>query len=284
MGGDVVKIRFLGTGASEAIPALFCECDTCKMARRLGGKNIRTRAQALVNDDLLIDFGPDTNYHAIQSGLELANIKHCLITHAHSDHLYLDDIEKRRFGFAYISDEAEPLTFYGSNLIYKKISSFIKNGRLYDSTRVAAKEIFRYSPFSFEDYTVTALDATHSKNTDPVIYMIEKDGKSLLYAHDTGLFPDSVWKYFKKTKPRFSLVSLDCTGGSKPISYKEHMNAERCKAIKEKLLEYGYADENTVFCLNHFSHNGIDTDFDTFCSLPQTKEFVVTYDGLVVEF
>lgn len=279
-----MKIKFLGTGASEAIPALFCECDTCKMARRLGGKNIRTRAQALVNDEILIDFGPDTNYHAIQNGLELAKIKHCLITHAHSDHLYLDDVEKRRYGFAYITNNKEPLTFYGSNLIFNKISDFIKNGRLYDSPRVSVKEIFRYSPFFIDNYKITPLEALHSQNTDPVIYMIEKDGKALLYAHDTGIFPDSVWEYFKKVSPKFDLVSLDCTGGSKPISYKEHMNAERCKAIKDKMLESGYADKNTVFCLNHFSHNGIDTDFETFCSLSQTKEFVVTYDGLEIEF
>ena len=279
-----MKIKFLGTGASEAIPALFCECDTCKMARQLGGKNIRTRAQALVDDKLLIDFGPDTNYHAIQNGLELAKIKHCLITHAHSDHLYLDDMEKRNVGFAYISDDAKPLTFYASSLVYQKISSFIKNGRLHDSTKVAAKEIFRFSPFSIEDYTITPLDANHISNTDPVIYMIEKDGKSLLYAHDTGLFPDSVWEYFKKIKPRFSLVSLDCTGGTKSISYGQHMNTERCKTIKEKMLAKGYADENTIFCLNHFSHNGIDTDFENFCSLPQIKDFTVAYDGLAVEF
>ena len=31
-----MKIQYLGTGAAEGIPAIFCECDTCKKARELG--------------------------------------------------------------------------------------------------------------------------------------------------------------------------------------------------------------------------------------------------------
>ncbi len=49
-----MKIKYLGTAAAEGIPAIFCECKICKKARELGGKNIRTRSQALINDDLFI--------------------------------------------------------------------------------------------------------------------------------------------------------------------------------------------------------------------------------------
>ena len=37
---------------------MFCRCELCEKARALGGKNIRTRSQALVNDDLLLDLPP----------------------------------------------------------------------------------------------------------------------------------------------------------------------------------------------------------------------------------
>ena len=33
-----MKIKFLGTGAAEGWPALFCECAACKKAEELGGK------------------------------------------------------------------------------------------------------------------------------------------------------------------------------------------------------------------------------------------------------
>ena len=49
-----MKITFLGTAAAEGIPALFCNCQCCTEARRRGGKNLRTRSQSLINDDLLI--------------------------------------------------------------------------------------------------------------------------------------------------------------------------------------------------------------------------------------
>ena len=53
-------VKYLGTGAAEGIPAVFCHCNICKHARQKKGRNIRTRSQALIDGKLLIDFGPDT--------------------------------------------------------------------------------------------------------------------------------------------------------------------------------------------------------------------------------
>ena len=55
-----MKFQYLGTAAAEGWPAVFCRCEACEEAARRGGKNIRTRSQALVNDDLLLDLPPDT--------------------------------------------------------------------------------------------------------------------------------------------------------------------------------------------------------------------------------
>ena len=53
-----MKIQILGTAAAEGWPALFCNCEACRRAREKGGKNIRTRAGTLIDDQLLIDFRP----------------------------------------------------------------------------------------------------------------------------------------------------------------------------------------------------------------------------------
>ena len=58
-----MKITFLGTAAAEAMPATFCNCKYCIEARRLGGKNIRTRSQSIIDGKLLIDLPADTYYH-----------------------------------------------------------------------------------------------------------------------------------------------------------------------------------------------------------------------------
>lgn len=54
-----MQITFLGTGAASAVPLPFCTCSLCQTARRLGAKELRARSALLVNDDLMIDFGPD---------------------------------------------------------------------------------------------------------------------------------------------------------------------------------------------------------------------------------
>ena len=79
----VLKIRYLGTAAAEGVPGVFCQCALCQHARRAGGRDIRTRSQALVDERLLIDFPPDTYLHTLYGGLELWKIHSCLITHNH---------------------------------------------------------------------------------------------------------------------------------------------------------------------------------------------------------
>ena len=36
-----MKVCYLGTGAAEGIPALFCKCSYCEGVRVRGGKEVR---------------------------------------------------------------------------------------------------------------------------------------------------------------------------------------------------------------------------------------------------
>ena len=87
-----MKLKYLGTAAAEAVPAPFCRCRVCERAREKGGRNVRTRSQALLDGRLLIDFPADTYLHALREGLRLYDISSCIITHCHSDHLYPGDL------------------------------------------------------------------------------------------------------------------------------------------------------------------------------------------------
>ena len=51
-----MKINYLGTGAAERIPGIFCNCKLCKYAREKKGREIRTQTQLIIDDVLLIDF------------------------------------------------------------------------------------------------------------------------------------------------------------------------------------------------------------------------------------
>lgn len=280
-----MKIKFLGTAAAEGIPAVFCMCDACVEARKRKGKNIRTRSQAIIDDKILIDFPADTFVHCLNNDIELAKIKHCLITHTHSDHLYLNELEMRLPVFSHLSTDSL-LTFYGLEGTMKKIDGYVEN-ELSGKPRMVATEILKpYIKTQIDEYTVTALNATHDVRSYPAFYIIEdSEGKSILYAHDTNYFSEEVWKYLDENKPKFSLVSVDCTEAMLPaMHYVGHMNLNDNVRIKNKLVELGCADENTIFISNHFSHNGVNVLYEEFSEAAEKEKFITAFDGLEIAF
>lgn len=282
-----MKIKYLGTAAAEGLPALFCKCDNCMRARELGGKNIRSRSQAIIDGKILIDWPSDAYYHMISSDMNYADITSLLVTHIHEDHFYPDDLMNRRDGFAHLGDDARQMTVYGSEDVYLPFTRTVGKVQLTWSDKRPNNVNYRlvkpYEPFDVEGYTVTALRAYHGTE-HPYIYLISKDGKTLLYAHDTDVFYDEVWQYLSDNRIRFDLVSLDCTEGDKQIRYHGHMNTYRNIETRDRLIAIGSADAGTVFVMNHFSHNGTLSVYEDM--LPRAAElgFICSYDGLEIDF
>ncbi|MBR4222457.1 MAG: hypothetical protein IKR81_14960 [Victivallales bacterium] len=54
-----MRLRILGSAAAEGWPAMFCSCPACQKARANGGKDLRRRTAYLLDEDTLIDYGPD---------------------------------------------------------------------------------------------------------------------------------------------------------------------------------------------------------------------------------
>ena len=80
------KITLLGTGACEGIPAPFCGCDLCRHARQHGGRDVRRRFGVLIDDETMIDFGPDAVDALRHAGADDTKIRRILVTHSHVDH------------------------------------------------------------------------------------------------------------------------------------------------------------------------------------------------------
>ena len=117
-----MKIQILGTAAAEGWPALFCNCEACRRAREKGGKNIRTRAGTLIDDQLLIDFSADTYGNALRFGLDLSRIHTLLVTHDHEDHLYAEDLGTRYTWFAHLDARSpETLLVYGNDRVGSQV-------------------------------------------------------------------------------------------------------------------------------------------------------------------
>jgi len=277
----MMKIKYLGTAAAEGIPAVFCACETCQKAWAAGGRNVRTRSQALIGEDLFIDMPADTYFHSIKFGIDLTDIHHCLITHVHADHCYLNELCYLRKGFSHPPEGWEGINIYGSPDVEQEFNQVVQ-GKGKEWLQFVGMAPFE--PAQVGRYTVTALKAWHG-TANPYIYLIT-DGKStLLYGHDTYIFPEETWDYLKATKPQLNLVSLDCTEGAKEdVLYRSHMCLGRNRWCRERLLEIGAADEKTKFVMNHFSHNGLSACYDDFAPIAEKEGFLTSYDGMELEF
>lgn len=274
-----MKITYLGTASSEAWPALFCNCKACRLARELGGKNVRTRSQTLIGDSLLIDFPPDTNYHVQKMNLDLKKITSLLITHSHHDHFFPYDICMRNLTFAEGVDKFR-LSIYGNKTVMEK---FYEAAKIFSDVDKFI-EFYLLEPFdqirTRDGYYVTALAADHNQPEESLIYIIERNGQSILYAHDTGIFPERTWKFLEGKY--FDLASLDCTALSRDWR-SGHMGFHAVDLVKDRLETMGCIDSDTILVLNHFAHFQ-DYTHDKICKAVENKKYHVAYDGCKFEF
>ncbi len=273
-----MKIKYFGTAAAEGIPGIFCKCETCERARKAGGKNIQTRSQAMIDNSILIDLPPDTYMHILHGGLNLSDVEHCLITHPHQDHFYPDELSMREPGFCVVE---KPLNIYAGKTAYDTVCDYIQRRHLGSNT--FAKVVSAYESFDVGGYKVTAIPATHDEKIHSMIYAVEKDGKALLYAHDTGLLTDESWDFIKKSGMEFDYVSIDCTGVLLTGWTYGHLGLDTCVEFKNKLKQCGAVKETTIFCVSHFSHNSLAIR-DEIVPYAEKLGFLVAYDGFEVEF
>lgn len=275
-----MKFQYLGTAAAEGIPALLCGCEVCTRSRKLGGRAMRTRTQAIIDDKLLIDFPADTLLHTHLYNIDFLGVNNCLITHKHGDHLYIADFEMLLPGFSHAPEDWH-MTFYGSDKVEAAIVPYIKD-QLKADKLISFERVEEYMPINISGYIVTPLKAIHDQKSGPLIYQIFDGEKTVLYGTDTHYFDDSVWEYWEKTKPYFNMVSLDCTNACLPMSYVGHMSFEENLKVRDRMIEMGLADENTKFISHHFSHNGANAVYDDFVAIAEKENFLVSYDGMII--
>ena len=92
-----MKITFLGTGTSQGVPMIACECEVCTSTNP---KDKRLRSSVLIeleDQTMVIDTGPDFRYQMLRAGVK--KLDAVVFTHEHKDHVAgLDDVR----GFNYI--------------------------------------------------------------------------------------------------------------------------------------------------------------------------------------
>ena len=278
-----MKITMLGT-AALGYPLAFCNCDNCVRAREVKGKSIRKCASVLVNDDLIIDLGPDTQSSFFACDKDMGKVKYLLQTHIHADHYFEQSLITR---IPYMDMKNQHLlSIYAQSNCMKIMSDRIRNYEDADLITDEGKNKLSVSTycvehgdlFEFGDYKVKAIDTDHDVKHGSLLYLVMNNGKNFLYATDTKPFTEDALKELDGY--RLDLLVMDHTFGDVDYSF-SHLNEklfiEQINILKDK----GIIDDNTIIYGTHISHcgNGIHEE----CEERAVKNgYHIAYDGMEI--
>lgn len=277
-----MQITYLGTGAAEGIPALFCNCEFCRYAR--ANKIVRSRSGVLLDGELAIDFSPDSFYHEAFLGADLSAIKYLLVTHSHMDHFYAHDFILR--GYKYAEKLTAPvLELYGNQDVLDVFSECTRRELLPDvRNAIALKKASPFETVQFGDWQIFTLKARHS-SPEPLLYLVERGGKRYLHLTDTGLLPEEDYRFLARScRGAIDLITFDCTFlWSPPSPNGRHMNLQENMQVLARLNELGLVHDRTKCVITHFSHNGNPTE-EALKRAEETYGVIAASDGLTLDF
>jgi phosphoribosyl 1,2-cyclic phosphate phosphodiesterase len=111
-----IRVEFLGSGTSQGVPVIACECPVCQSEDK---KDKRLRSSVFIQyqgKNIIIDAGPDFRYQVLRAGIK--RLDAILLTHGHKDHIGgLDDLR----AFNYVQKNSADI--YGN----KETLKIIKN-------------------------------------------------------------------------------------------------------------------------------------------------------------
>lgn len=242
-----MRIELLGTASSEGIPGLFCSCRICRTAHAAGGREIRTRSSALIDGILKIDLPPDIHTQCVRFGVDLTSIEALLFTHAHDDHFAPAELQYRG---VYFTEHrlTTPLPIFGPPEVICRIAE-----RLNPS--LVSYQLQTIEPEKMVDiagYSIFPFRANHDDAILCLNYLITApDGATLLYASDTGWYPESTWDLLARF--RIDAVVVECSKAESG-GYPGHLSIGEVIALRERLIDLGALHTSAQVVATHFSH------------------------------
>lgn len=154
-----MKITFLGTGTSQGIPVIACDCAVC---RSKDPRDNRLRTSVWIQThgkSLVIDTGPDFRQQMLRAGVR--EVDAVLFTHQHKDHTAgLDDIR----AFNHIQMRDMPL--YGRESVLNQIQSefaYAFSDQRYPGVPHFELHTIENHPFEVEGIPILPIEVMHHK-------------------------------------------------------------------------------------------------------------------------
>ena len=279
-----MRVTFLGTGAATSYPLAFCQCETCRKARELGGKNFRKRTSLLINTDLLIDLGPDTIPAMHAYSHDPTKLRLLLQTHPHSDHFYPGVLVTRSSTYGCVNSNTLEIVAEKSCLEVmadqvRAIEGFeLLEEKWQTDMHLSLTALGHGQRLSRGGYEIMALESLHHPQWGSQIYLVKEGDKQLLYAVDS---------------PALSVVALEALQGQYldlaifeqtfgPF-YAGNSGTHISEAILFEQLAMlraqGCLDEKSQIYITHISHEG-NPHHDALVERGAILGYCVAYDGL----
>ncbi len=252
-----MRISFLGTGTSQGIPVIACNCQVCQS---LDFRDKRLRTSIHINQDdysVVIDTGPDFRQQILTAGVK--RLDAVVFTHEHKDHVAgLDDI--RPFNFRQKTD----MPIYATDRVIthlKREFPYIFEPQQYPGTPKVQLFPINNQPFSLGPLEFIPIEVMHYKL--PVLGFRIGD---FTYITDANHIEESEKEKIKGSQ----ILVLNALQIDPHIS---HYNLEEALALVEELKP-----QKAYF--THISHRlGLHQEIQE--SLPEHVE--LAYDGLTLD-
>ena len=291
---------FLGTGDSKGYPCPNCHCEACEAARKLGGKAIKTRSDFLIDEYSVIDFGPDILCQMLNANVMMDKINNVFMTHSHFDHISISSLLLLNEG---TGARSTPINFYGPKGALEFVEDMARRNTYRSGTRegIYSYSHLKYCPLDYfetvetDGIRVTTLKSSHEGwgvNELGFNYIVEKDGKTLLYATDTGWYPDETWEFLKNSDFKFDYVIMENTYGKDPRNIIKlyaggHLNTTNFFMMLDKLVECGNMTKDTPVYVTHVADAGREPYNELVDAMENNGTYTdvqVAYDGQKLDF
>lgn len=153
-----MELCFLGTGTSQGVPVIACQCPTCKSQNP---KDKRLRTSAIIQSpsfSICIDAGPDFRQQMLRENV--LSLDAILLTHDHKDHIGgLDDI--RAFNWVH----QRPMDIYASpqtlNSVKRELPYAFDDFKYPGVPEINLHEIKKEEPFFIHNQQIIPIKAMH---------------------------------------------------------------------------------------------------------------------------
>ena len=150
-------VTFLGTGTSQGVPVIACDCEVCR-SLDFRDKRLRVSVHLQIGDkSLLIDSGPDFRQQVLRERIKTLDA--LLFTHEHKDHTAgMDDI--RAFNFT----QGKAIPVYGRPTVLEQLKrefAYIFSEHQYPGIPRVQLQPIGNEPFTIEGIEVIPVEVMH---------------------------------------------------------------------------------------------------------------------------